>query len=166
MAANSRNSTVYVQANYEIDIPKTITKNYSITPKSRFDVNCTPSPTWREKFHSISLESNSLLYLDECGVLPKDMRDNMLTAIHFGHTGRDAVLREAANVWWPRNHREIVEKANNYPECIRACKSIKFNKNQKSSERYLRLINHLKKFHWISQAPFKMHLMQKNMCKC
>ena len=55
----------------------------------------------------------------------------MLSAIHFGHAGGDAMLREAADVWWNRKHREIVEKANNCPECIRAGKNIKCLKSQK-----------------------------------
>ena len=35
--------------------------------------------------------------MDERLVIPKDMRNNMLNAIPFGHTGRDAMLREAAD---------------------------------------------------------------------
>ena len=44
------------------------------------------------------------------------------------------MLREAADVWWPRVHREIVEKANKCLECIRAGKSLKCLKVKKSSE--------------------------------
>ena len=58
------------------------------------------------------------------------MRENMLTAIHFGHAGRDAMLRDAADVWWPRIHKEIVEKANNWAECIRADKNTECLKGQ------------------------------------
>ena len=54
----------------------------------------------------------------------------MLTAIHFGHAGRYAMLRGAADVWWPRIHREGVEKANICPECIKTGKSIKCLKSQ------------------------------------
>ena len=55
----------------------------------------------------------------------------MLTAIHFGHAGRDAMLREAADMWWLRIHKEINEKANNCPECTRAGKNKKCLKSQK-----------------------------------
>ena len=34
----------------------------------------------------------------------KDMRENMLRAFHFGHAGRDAMLRKASDNWWPRIH--------------------------------------------------------------
>ena len=55
----------------------------------------------------------------------------MLIAIHFGHARRDAMLREAADVWWPKIHREIVGKANNCTECTNAGKNIKCLKSQK-----------------------------------
>ena len=55
----------------------------------------------------------------------------MLTAIHFGHTGKDALLREVADVWWPKIHREIAEKANNCTEYIKAGKNLKCIKSQK-----------------------------------
>ena len=54
----------------------------------------------------------------------------MLNTIHFGHAGRDAMLREAADVWWPRINREIIEKANNCQECSKAGKNIKCLKTQ------------------------------------
>ena len=54
----------------------------------------------------------------------------MLNAIHIGHTGRDAMLREAADVWWPRINREIIEKANNCQGCSKAGKNIKCLKTQ------------------------------------
>ena len=39
--------------------------------------------------NSFSLDSNNFLYLDERLVIPKDMREKLLTASHFGHAGRD-----------------------------------------------------------------------------
>ena len=63
--------------------------------------------------------------MDQRFVIPKDMRENLLRAIHFGHAGRDAMLREAAYFWWPRIHREIVEKAQNCTECLKAGKILK-----------------------------------------
>ena len=63
-------------------------------------------------------------------VIPKDTRENMLRAIHFGHAGRDAMLREASDVWWPRIHCEIVEKARNCNECRLTGKNRKCMKAQ------------------------------------
>ena len=63
--------------------------------------------------------------MDQRLVIPKDMRENVLRAIHFGHAGRDAMLREASDVWWPGIHRENVEKARNCAECQKAGKNLK-----------------------------------------
>ena len=52
------------------------------------------------------------------------MRENLLRAIHFGHAGRDAMLREAADVWWPRIQWEIVKKAQTCTECLKAGKNL------------------------------------------
>ena len=68
--------------------------------------------------------------MDNRLVIHKDMRENMLRAIHFGHAGRDAMLREASDVWWPRIHREIVEKARNCNECRLTGKPLKCMKTQ------------------------------------
>ena len=69
--------------------------------------------------------------MDQRLIIPKDMRENVLRAIHFGHAGRDAMLREASDVWWPRIHREIVEKARNCSECQKAGKNFKCVNSQK-----------------------------------
>ena len=68
--------------------------------------------------------------MDNRLVIPKDMRENMLRAIHSGHAGRDAMLREASDVWWPRIHREIVEKTRNCNECRLTGKNLNCMKAQ------------------------------------
>ena len=47
--------------------------------------------------------------MDQRLVNSKDMHENLLRAIHFGHVARDAKSREATDVWWLRIHREIVK---------------------------------------------------------
>ena len=69
--------------------------------------------------------------MDQRLVIPKEMRENILRAIHYGHAGRDAMLREAADLWWPKIHREIVERAQNCNESQRASKNLKCLKTQK-----------------------------------
>jgi len=69
--------------------------------------------------------------MDERLVIPKSMRENMLNALHFGHVGRDSMLREATDIWWPRIHREIVELARNCEKCRTAGKNLKCIKSQK-----------------------------------
>ena len=59
------------------------------------------------------------------------MRENNLRAIHFGYAGRYAMLREASDVWSPRIHSEIVEKAQECSECQESGKNQKCFKSQK-----------------------------------
>ena len=73
--------------------------------------------------HSVS--DYGLLYMDNRLVIPKNMRENVLRDIHFGHAGRDAMLKEAADIWWPRIQREVVEKVKNCPQCQQAGKNLK-----------------------------------------
>ena len=80
-------------------------------------------------FISFSLNANNSLNLDERLVIPKGAK--MPTALHFGHAGRDAMSREAADVWWPKIHQEIIEKATNRPERIRAGNILKCHKSEK-----------------------------------
>ena len=64
-------------------------------------------------------------------ILISDMREIVLRAIHIGHAGRDTMLREASDVWWPRIHLEIVEKAKDCAEFLKAGKKFYCVKSQK-----------------------------------
>ena len=125
----SKISSVYVKAIAEND--RTIQKVINLVLNKNTAVIARLPPPWREKFNSFSVDSNGLLYMDHRLIIPKDMRENMLRAIHFGHAGRDAMLREASDVWWPRIHREIINKARNCSECREAGKNFKCIKSQK-----------------------------------
>ena len=88
---------MYVQANHEND--RTIQKVIKLVKELVVAVIlCLPSP-WREKFNSFSVDTQGLLFMDQSLVIPKDMRKNLLHAIHFGHAEGDAMLREASDVW-------------------------------------------------------------------
>ena len=127
-SSNARISKVYLQANYQED--RHLLKMIKLVKVNNAAQIARLPPSWREKFNSFSVDDRDLLYFDERLVIPKNMRENMLNAIHFGHAGRDAMLREAADVWWPRINREIIEKANNCQECSKAGKNIKCLKTQ------------------------------------
>ena len=127
--SKSKISQNYVQANYENN--RNIQKIIRLIKDKNLAVISRLPPPWRKKFNSFSLDSKNLLYMDQLLVIPKDMRENVLRAIHFGHAGRDAMLREASDVWWPRMHREIVEKARNCAECQKAGKNLKCINSQK-----------------------------------
>ena len=55
--------------------------------------------------------------MDQRLVIPKKFARKFSRAIHFGHANRDALLREASDVWRTRIHREKAEKAKNCAEC-------------------------------------------------
>ena len=48
-------------------------------------------------FNSFSVDGNGLLNMDHRLPFPKDMRENMLRAIHSCHAGRNGMLREASD---------------------------------------------------------------------
>ena len=91
---SSRNSKVHVRANYEKE--RTLQPIVGLVKERNAGQISRLPPRWREKFISLSLDNNGL-YMDERLVIPIDMRNNMLSAIHFGHAGRDTKLREAAD---------------------------------------------------------------------
>ena len=126
--ASSKISNVYIQANAEND--RLIQKVIGLVRSRNNAVIARLPPPWREKINSFSVSENGLLYMDNRLVIPKDIRENVLRAIHFGHAGRDAMLREASDIWWPRVHREIVEKAKTCTECQNAGKKLKCLKSQ------------------------------------
>ena len=87
-------------------------------------------PSWREKFNSLSIGEIGEHYMDNRLVIPKDMRENVFRAIPFRNAWRDALPREASDIWWPRVYREIVEKAKNCSRCQQAGKNLKCVKSQ------------------------------------
>ena len=90
-ASQSKISKNYIRANYEEDrhLQKMIKL---VKSKDAAQIARLPVP-WREKFTAFNLDSNNLLYMNERLVIPKNMRENMMNAIHFGQPGRDAMLR-------------------------------------------------------------------------
>ena len=105
----SRISDFYIQANAEDD--RIIQKGKNLVQNKNNAIIGRLPPPWRKKFNSFSVSDSGLLYMDNRLVIPKNMRENLLRAIHFGHAGRDAMLKEAADIWWPHGHREVVQKA-------------------------------------------------------
>ena len=154
---NSKISSVYIKANAEND--RVIQKVIRLVQNKNAAVIARLTPPWREKFNSFSVDPNGLLYMDNRLVIPKDMRENMLRAIHFGHAGRDAILREASDVWWPRIHREIVEKARNCNDSRLTGKNLKCMKAQNEFGKLPAANQSNEK---ISQVPFTTRTSRKS----
>ena len=79
---------------------------------------------WREKFKSLSLDSNDFLYMDERVVIPEIPRRILLRSLHYGHRGRDSMLATVSNVWRPRPQREVVGNAQTSQQCKTGGKNI------------------------------------------
>ena len=100
--------------------------------------------------------------MDNRLVIPKHMRENVFRAIHLGHARRDAMLREAADLWWPRVHRQIVEKAKNCAQSQQAGKNQKCLKSQKEFEKVPELIEPHEEVALDFAGPFQNANQKKN----
>ena len=41
-----------------------------------------------------------------------------MSSLYYGHLGRAVMLRNVANIWWPKIHRELVNMARYSKECM------------------------------------------------
>ena len=87
-------------------------------------MNTLDSP-WRDIFNAISLDENNLLYIDYRLVIPKFFQVPLKNSLHLGNPGRDNMLQQISDRWWPRIHRDITLLAKSCQNCQEAGKSIK-----------------------------------------
>jgi len=90
---------------------------------------------WREKFSQLSLDENNLIFMDDRLVIPKILQIPIKNSLHWGHPGRDQMLRQITDIWWPKIHRDITLLASSCKECQNAGKSIKTLLKQKEIEK-------------------------------
>ena len=110
-------------ANYNAD--KLIQKVIGLVKKhNKTGVTRLPSP-WREKFHSFSSDQKEFLYMDKRLVTPQSMRAMIMCSLHYGHPGRDAMLRMITDIWWPRIHREVLDQARLCEQCLQSGRNLK-----------------------------------------
>ena len=113
----------YLPANYEAD--KMLQKVIQLVKtKEGAKISRLPAP-WREKFNSFSVDSRNYPYMDERLVIPTNLRTSIMSSIHYGHPGRDTMLRYISDIWWPKIHREVVTTAKCCDQCNNAGKNIK-----------------------------------------
>ena len=62
---------------------------------------------WRERFNSISIDENNLLYKNDRLIIPKNLQTSIKNSLQWCHPGRDQMLRQIIDIWWPRIHRDI-----------------------------------------------------------
>ena len=118
----------YLPANYQAD--KMLQKVISLV-KSRegAKISRLPAP-WREKFNSLSIDERGFLYMDEGLVIPASLRASILISVHYGHPGRNTMLRYISDIWWPKIHREVINTAKCCEQCSLAGKNVKPLKRQ------------------------------------
>ena len=99
----------------------------SITLLQNFDqkkFNKLPK-VWQQRYNELRLDENNFIYIDERLVIPEELRRPIFRSLHWGHPGRDTMLRAVADLWWPRIHREIVLLAQSCSQCQKAGKNLK-----------------------------------------
>ena len=69
--------------------------------------------------------------MDDRLITPKNLQNPVKNSLHWGHPGRDQMLRQIIDIWWPKIHRDITLLIKTFPECRAAGKSIKPMLNQK-----------------------------------
>ena len=69
--------------------------------------------------------------MDNRLVIPSSMRAMIMCSLHYGHTGRDAMLAMIGDIWWPRIHREVIDQARLCEQCLQSGKNLKSIQSQK-----------------------------------
>ena len=85
---------------------------------------------WREKFNSLSIDNKGFLYMDERLGIPANLRASIMSSMHYGHPGRDTMLRYISDIWWTKIHREVINTAMCCEQCSVAGKNVKLLKRQ------------------------------------
>ena len=80
---------------------------------------------WQQQSNELRLDENNFIYIDKRLVIPEELRRPIFKSLHWGHPGRDTMLRAVADIWWPRIHREIVLLAQSCSQCQKAGKNLK-----------------------------------------
>ena len=68
--------------------------------------------------------------MDNRLVIPQNLRASIMSALNYGHPGRDTMLRGIADFWEPKCRREVINTAIFCDECSRAGKNVKVLQKQ------------------------------------
>ena len=123
-----------------------------------------PSP-WREKFNALSVNEKNFLYMDHRLVIPQNLRASIMSALHYGHPGRDTMLRGIADRW-PKCHREVVNTAKVCERCSKAGKNVKVLQKQSEFGKISRSTVANEEIAIELAGPFQNAKQEKNICSC
>ena len=77
------------------------------------------NPLW----HQLSVVDDCIL-VDNRMAVPGQLRQAVLTRVHRGHTGQEAMLDVLRYLWWPLMHKDIVNLAEECRNCTRYGKNV------------------------------------------
>ena len=81
----------YLPANYEAD--KVLQKIIQLVKTREGSKSSRLPAPWREKINAFSVDHRNYLYMDQRLVNPANLRSSIMSSIHYGHPGRDTMLR-------------------------------------------------------------------------
>ena len=61
--------------------------------------------------------------MDDRLIIPKNLQTPIKNSLHWGHPGRDQMLMQIIDIWWPKIHRDVTLLTKTCPECRAAGKS-------------------------------------------
>ena len=63
--------------------------------------------------------------MDNRLLILQSMRAMITFSLHYDHPSRDALLVMITEIWWPRNHREVLDQARLCEQCLQSGKKLK-----------------------------------------
>ena len=82
------------------------------------------APGIKQFFNLMSVQKGIVL-VDNRIAVPAELREAVLTHLHLDHPGQVAMIDAASYLWWPKMHRQIIEKAEKCDACIHTGKNLK-----------------------------------------
>ena len=77
--------------------------------------------------------------MDEKLVISVNLRASIMNSVYYGQPGRVTMLRYISDIWWPKNHREVIKIAKCCEQCSQAGKYVKPLKTQNQYGKILKL---------------------------
>ena len=78
-----------------------------------------------KQYYKLMSVQKGVVLVDNRIAVPSDLRQAVLTHLHLDHPGQIAMIDAASYLWWPRMHRQIIEKAEKCDDCIQTGKNLK-----------------------------------------
>ena len=77
------------------------------------------------QFFKITSVVNGVVLVDNRITVPNELRAAVLEYLHKDHLGQAVMIDAASYLWWPKLHRQIIDKAMQCDRCLQTGKNIK-----------------------------------------